>query len=291
MKARAVLANLSRAKLTDSLRDAMLIRDLPESIADWIDLELAGYPVDFEGLPEYRSTDLPLMITARSMSERVNGVHISLHALPEYLRTTHLMVFGTGVRNGLPELLTLEGSERMACLPEWTARLRYEASKGNVFGLNPRVLIEKAWVPIPVSVAHRIAEGVKTRLVKDLRPIAQCEPEGIESARAAVEAGEGTISVLGDNNQIMVASPLGAQQFQVSEGDLASLVGALQKLGVDAADIADLSRIISTDTETGNDETKLGKALAWSQSTAKTISLGSAGSILASMILKFFGLG
>jgi hypothetical protein len=100
---------------------------------------------------------------------------------------------------------------------------------------------------------------------------------------------ESTVTVSGDNNQIIVQSPGAAQkQLNIEVGDLDGLLEALRSLGIADDPLIELRELMETEL---NQDSRVYRALQWAKAQALTAPLGIGTGVISGILLRHFGLG
>jgi hypothetical protein len=147
-----VSALLRKCKLLAARLDA-------RKLAEWVDHELNGYPIDAV-LPPYR------LLNARSYGNfvgafgmRGNGLQIPLSVLPESLRENYRTVRLGDAISAYQTLL--EGDGRGSARIPWSTELAvHYASK-----VTPDMQCVEAWIEVPIGAVHKLINAVKTAIL------------------------------------------------------------------------------------------------------------------------------
>lgn len=287
-----------KANLTDALmKTKVLLHRLGrKELAEWVNLELTGYPEDTP-IPSYR------VINAMVKGVVTNGVYrYNAHPLPIFHldektrnRLQNLDERGSiSVLEGLAQKDKGKGSLSRPIPLEFNRELGKTITDG--------YYVERAWCEIGYGQIGQILTQVRSRLLDFLLELSEKVEEDMsdEDVKRIGQSPETTSmfnnAIFGDNVTILVGNQSSQTvSNQVTRGDFESLSALLRKHKVSEPDIADLRFAIEADSQTKEAKAHsfgprvknwmLGKAV----DTSWQIEVGIASNMLTDALKAFYG--
>lgn len=288
--AKPVSSVLRRAKILSARLDD------PE-MKRWLGYELNGYQ-DWGELPAYRMLHSPLLGTfSGPFGSSVTGYSIPVSLLPENVREH---------ANDLPVSHPVREIEAMVSSHKEGLRnaLPTEAvllSRDNIQMSGGMVLVE-LYHPISRANLEGILDAVRTRFLDFLLGLQELDEDILESEAALDRlpkeevARTFNLTVYGDHNIIAPHSTLGDVRIQtVQAGDIGSLTGFLEKIGIPAEDRDELREAIQEDGEPPPGtvgqriQAWIGHMVGKAVSGAWNIGLGTAPELLKEALFRYYG--
>lgn len=286
------------ADLADTLlKTKVLLHQIgKKELAEWVNHELGGYPIGTD-LPPYRVMRTEIRANVSNAAWRHSNTSLPLSHMESQDRERLERVDYRESLASVATLLTGEAHTLSASVPmELYGMLGQQLTGG--------YRVEKAWKMISRGAVANIQTSVRSRLLdfvlalKDEIGDVSTQQEMVAKA-AGVNAtglfngavfGNNTTVVVGDNNSTSIVNG-------VSAGDLASLMSALNSLGVPAAEQESLKAIIIDEKATGETKSISAKIGEWLTALANqaatgaiTTGAGVAGSAVTTALMRYLGM-
>lgn len=290
------------ASVTRLLRQCLILaaRLDNQSLREWAELELNGYP-DGASLPGYRVFGVR---SRGNFLDRFIGsgtLDIPVSVLPEDLRKQYAEARLCQPISQYEDLVRRSEGDKEGML-----RLPWPIGLAVKYGsrISPMQCVE-AWKELPVAALVGMIETVKTRILTLSLDLERADPRAGEVPSTSLNVSSERVAQIvvtniygGQVGNVAAGSPGATQanQVQVVQGDMASLLQHLRGLGFDDASLQELPAAVDADTKEGaqglGNRTKewLSKAAARAGGFAKDLSKEMLTSLAAKAILAFLGL-
>jgi len=268
-----------------------------QEAVEWINKELTGYSSEDE-VPKYR------VLGARPMVRATNGYHSSdnmpapVYSLPEEQKKSLNELKMVQSISAIAHMIEGDGNSIVWDIP-------YAFWPKLSEGLSPGVQIEKAWSEVTKSQLLEISTVIRSRLLDFSLNLEENIPSDVGVAEAkekAKEIGAGDMfrnTVIGDNATIIIGdNNTQSISNSVIKNDLESLLKLLSEKGISEVDGVALKSAVQCDEGSVDFEKKeFGPAVKdWVKAMMVkavdgtwTIGLDAAGSLLATVLAKFYG--
>jgi hypothetical protein len=220
------------------MRSKVLLHRLGrQDLAEWVNLELTGYPEEAE-VPKYR------VLNAMVRGVVTNGYH----RYPDFpLPTKHLSEKSRLNLENMKMLESISALEGFAKTKELQRPLPIEFNSLFSKQMTGGYYVERAWCDIGFGQVEQIVTQVRSRLLDFLLGLSGKVDEDMTEAdvrRLGQSAETGSMfnnAIFGDNATILVGNQNSQRvKNEVSRGDFEALSALLKKNAVDAGDIEDL---------------------------------------------------
>lgn len=288
----------SKTSLSDVLRKARILatRLRNEPLKDWVDKELNGYK-NKKDLPEYR------VIKAQSLGHfaggfgrEIKGIHIPSMLLEknhkEWATTGYLMQSISAY-----EILT-EKSDTGSLRVNWPSDLILFYQDKLIEDVN----LISAWQEIPASSVFDLLDTVRNRVLSFALEIETESPDVGEASQQSQPISPEKITqyftniILGDSNVVAAGTNFSQVAANISAGDIKALLDSIRTIGIDEADLEDLTKAVKRDPPPTKSNQFGPKVAAWigkitSKAAAGTLKVGVdiASQVISKTLLKFYG--
>jgi hypothetical protein len=269
-----------------------------QEMKQWVSNELKGYP-DKEALPNYRILYVTVMASFSNGVVRYNDQPLPMMGVEKRIRD---------------RLEIRKVSESIAVVSEWAKRdtdlalvIAPEYYAHIKSGIDRSFEIERAWGKHSVGAMLQVVTEVRSRLLELALQVADRIPQDPPPEKIKAVSQEVAVSeifrnaVFGSNTTIVVGSgSITGVTNNVTTNDIGSLVAALQAHGVQASDLDALKIAIQSDANSKEVENKklgpfvrnwMGGMVAKAGTVSWEIGVSTAGSVLASAICSYYGIG
>jgi len=289
-----ILGN-ENANLADALVKTRILASKlgNKQLADWCRYELSGYPSDVE-VPPYRRIVLTLLGTISNGYYRYpNRPLPTLHLEPEQRE----YFTRASVRQGISAIQAWIGKDVVT---------NFSVDMGLLFNkvLDDTYQVESLFGRPPVGAHEQILVEIRARLlefaleVQETLPPDDALPTPISNDMNDKINNLLNGAVFGDNNVLQIGREhVATVSYGVAPGDLAALIGALQKAGMAEDDTQSLEQAIQADGDTPKVERKLGarvrewmaSALGKAASGVWSIGISMAATTLTGLLGSYYG--
>lgn len=268
-----------------------------EPLAQWVKLELDGYP-DVELVPDYRTH--PVQVLSQQvgpMAHEIGNVPVPQSAVPEEFREN---IFNVRLGEGAAKLESFADTDQKSLsMPVNQDFVLAYLGHGKIL---QRYTTMTAWRAMPVAVLNGVLDTVRNRIltfaleIEDENPDAGEAPVGEEPVPSPIVAQHFNTTILGGTNNLAIAGRDAAQTItNVTAGNWDSLQEALRVLGIPESDIAELRDALEKDegSQGIGEYTQgwIGKIMSKVKTGAFALASGMTVELVVDIIMMYLGLG
>jgi len=292
------LLSSENGKLTEALiKTKILLHKLGhKELTEWVNHELNGY-TDKDSVPSYRVLPAQVLVNASNMAYQVNSHPIPLGHLPDKQRQ-QLENSKMDQSLAVLEKLTEGNSNRLQ------APIPMEANGILGEGLANGYQIQSAWCEVQTSSVIQILTQVRSRLLDFILEIdgqisGELDEKDIENRASEIDTSNiFNNAIFGDNTTILLGAG-NTQNVNITqvEGNIEELKKILSENMISNEDIILLESALKEDEKPTSADKFGPKVSSWFATMMKKsadgswgIGVGAAGSLLAQVIAKFYGL-